>query len=120
MDGPDHGQRFRGGRKLSLLLYFWQTSGAAPKHGQLYRLKGLQPDVAILAENSNYDWWEALKLLRPKTVIIHHYDEWRTPFSNGIPESNRRRAERFAKLIKSVDDKIRIIIPQFFKPIMLD
>ena len=83
-------------------------------------LKGLQPDVALLAENSNYDWSEALKMLRPKTVIIHHYDEWRTPFANGIPESNRRRAERFAKLIKSVDDKIRIIIPQFFKPIVLD
>jgi hypothetical protein len=80
----------------------------------------LQPDVAILAENGNYDWAEALKLLRPKTVIIQHYDEWRTPFSAGIPESNQRRAQRFAKVIKSVDDKISVIIPQFFKPIALD
>ena len=83
-------------------------------------LKGFQPDVAILAENSNYEWSEALKMLRPKTVIIHHYDEWRTPFADGIPESNRRRAERFAKLIKALDNEIRIIIPQFFKPIVLD
>src|SRR4030095_11527403 len=32
-------------------------------------LHGLEPDVAILAENSNYDWTEAIKILRPKTVI---------------------------------------------------
>jgi L-ascorbate metabolism protein UlaG (beta-lactamase superfamily) len=83
-------------------------------------LKGLQPDVALLAENGNYDWPDALKLLRPKTVIIHHYDEWRTPFSDGIPESNRRRAQRFAKIIKSVDNQIKVIIPEFFKPITLE
>ena len=43
-------------------------------------LQSLEPDVALLAENSNYDWTEALKILRPKTVIVHHYDDWRTLF----------------------------------------
>ena len=81
-------------------------------------LKGLQPDVAILADNSNYDWTDALKILRPKTVIIHHYDEWRTSFADGIPESNRRRAQRFERLIKSVDKQIKVIIPELLKPVV--
>ena len=83
-------------------------------------LKGLQPDVAILAENSNYDWTDALKILRPKTVIIHHYDEWRTSFADGIPESNMRRAQRFERLIKSVDRQIKVIIPELLKPVVLE
>ena len=55
-------------------------------------LHGLQPDVAILAENSNYDWTEAIKILRPKTVIVHHYDDWHVPFSGGMTAAVRRRA----------------------------
>jgi len=31
-----------------------------------------------------------------------------------------RRAQRFAKVMKTVDDEIRVIIPQSFKPIVLD
>ena len=84
------------------------------------RLKTVQPDVALLAENSNYDWPDALKLLRPKTVVIHHYDEWRTPFSEGIPESNRRRAQRFEKIIKGFDSKIKVIIPELLKTVSLE
>ena len=83
-------------------------------------LKGLRPDVAILADNSNYDWADALKILRPKTVIIHHYDEWRTPYGDGIPESNKRRAQRFERLIKSVDKQIKVIIPELLKPVVLE
>jgi L-ascorbate metabolism protein UlaG (beta-lactamase superfamily) len=83
-------------------------------------LKNIQPDVALLAENSNYDWPDALKLLRPKTVVIHHYDEWRTPFSEGIPDSNRRRAQRFEKVIKAFDSKIKVIIPELLKTISLE
>ncbi|MGZ8477971.1 MAG: MBL fold metallo-hydrolase [Candidatus Binatia bacterium] len=83
-------------------------------------LKGLRPDVAILADNSNYDWAAALKILRPKIVIIHHYDEWRTPYGDGIPESNKRRAQRFERLIKSVDKQIKVIIPELLKPVVLE
>jgi L-ascorbate metabolism protein UlaG (beta-lactamase superfamily) len=84
------------------------------------KLKELRPDVAILADNSNYDWADALKILRPKTVIIHHYDEWRTPYGDGIPESNKRRAQRFERLIKSVDKQIKVIIPELLKPVVLE
>jgi len=83
-------------------------------------LKGLRPDVAILADNSNYDWADALKILRPKIVIIHHYDEWRTPYGDGIPESNKHRAQRFERLIKSVDKQIKVIIPELLKPVILE
>jgi hypothetical protein len=84
------------------------------------RLKSLRPDVAFLAENRNYDWVDALTLLRPRTVVIHHYDEWRTPFADGIPVSNRRRAERFEKVIKGFDSKINVIIPELLKPFTLE
>jgi L-ascorbate metabolism protein UlaG (beta-lactamase superfamily) len=79
------------------------------------RLTTLQPDIALLADNSSYHWPDALKLLRPKTVVIHHYDQWRTPLSDGIPEANRRRALRFEKAIKTFDRNIRVIIPELLK-----
>jgi L-ascorbate metabolism protein UlaG (beta-lactamase superfamily) len=84
------------------------------------KLTGLQPDIAILADNRNYDWADALKILKPKTVIIHHYDEWRTPFSEGIPESNRRRAQRFEHRIKTFDPQIKVVIPELLKTISFE
>jgi L-ascorbate metabolism protein UlaG (beta-lactamase superfamily) len=84
------------------------------------RLVTIQPDVALLADNSSYDWPDALKLLKPKIVVIHHYDEWRKPFSEGIPESNRRRAQRFEKVIKGFDSKIKVIVPELLKTISLE
>jgi L-ascorbate metabolism protein UlaG (beta-lactamase superfamily) len=83
-------------------------------------LKGLQPDVAILAENGNYDWTEAIKILRPKTVIVQHYDNWRVPFSVGISRSNRKRAQRMEDEIKAVDRNIKVVVPEYFKAIMLE
>jgi L-ascorbate metabolism protein UlaG (beta-lactamase superfamily) len=84
------------------------------------KLTGLQPDIAFLAENRNYDWPEALKILKPKTVVIHHYDEWRTPFSEGIPESNRRRAQRFERTIKTFDPQIKVVVPELLKTISFE
>jgi L-ascorbate metabolism protein UlaG (beta-lactamase superfamily) len=83
-------------------------------------LQGLEPDIAILAENSNYDWTEALKILRPKTVIVHHYDEWRVPLSSGMTAAVRRRAQRLEKDVKSVDRNIKVIIPEFLQTITLE
>jgi L-ascorbate metabolism protein UlaG (beta-lactamase superfamily) len=76
-------------------------------------LKGLQPDVAILAENSNYEWADAIKILHPKLVIVHHFDEWRAPLSYGISRANVKRAQRLEQEVKSVDREIKVIIPQF-------
>jgi L-ascorbate metabolism protein UlaG (beta-lactamase superfamily) len=83
-------------------------------------LQGLDPDVAILAENSNYDWPEALKILRPKTVIVHHYDDWRVPLSSGMTAAVRRRAQRLERDVKSVDRNIEVIIPEFLQTITLE
>ena len=83
-------------------------------------LRGLEPDVAILAENSNYDWTEAIKILRPKTVIIHHYDNWRVPLASGMTGAVRRRAQRMEREVKSIDGNIKVIIPEFLKTITLE
>jgi L-ascorbate metabolism protein UlaG (beta-lactamase superfamily) len=83
-------------------------------------LYGLQPDVAILAENSNYDWTEAIKILRPKMVIVHHYDDWHVPLSSGMTAAVRRRAQRLEREVKSVDRNIKVIIPEFLKTITLE
>lgn len=83
-------------------------------------LQGLEPDVAILAENSNYDWSEAIKILRPKTVIIHHYDEWRVPLSSGMTAAVRKRAQRLERDVKSVERNIKVIIPEFLKTFTLE
>jgi L-ascorbate metabolism protein UlaG (beta-lactamase superfamily) len=83
-------------------------------------LQGLEPDIAILAENGNYDWTEALKILRPKTVVVHHYDDWRVPLSSGMTAAVRRRAQRLEKDVKSVDRDIKVIIPDFFQTLTLE
>ncbi len=85
------------------------------------KLMGLHPDVALLADgHQGYDLKSALKTLKPKMVIIQHYDEWRAPFSQGLPESNRKRAERFQRDIAAVDGEIKVIIPDFFMTYTLE
>jgi hypothetical protein len=84
------------------------------------KLIGLHPDVAILAATGDYNWTEAVKILRPKTVIIHHHDNWRVPFSAGISSSNRKRTQRVENAIKAVDRNIKVIVPEYFKTITLD
>jgi L-ascorbate metabolism protein UlaG (beta-lactamase superfamily) len=83
-------------------------------------LTGLHPDVAILAATGDYDFTEAIKILRPKTVIIHHHDNWRAPFSVAISKSNRRRAQRVENEIKAVDSNIKVIVPEYFSTITVD
>ena len=65
-------------------------------------------------------WAEAIKILRRKTVIIYHHDNWRVRFSVGISRSNRKRAQRMEDRIKWSDGNIRVIVPEYFKAISLD
>jgi L-ascorbate metabolism protein UlaG (beta-lactamase superfamily) len=84
-------------------------------------LTGLRPDVVLLAATQRlYDLRSVLKTLDPKIVMLHHFDEWRAPISEGMPEGNRKRAERFAKDIRAVNPNIRVVIPEFFVPIKLE
>lgn len=109
----------------SLLYYF--TFG---KHRVLHqstanfieeKLSGLQPDVVLFAVgHDGYALEKVLKALKPKVVLIQHFDEWRTPFSEGIPETSMKRAQRFARDVKAVDPGIKVIIPDFFMTYTLE
>jgi hypothetical protein len=80
--------RGQGARWLQVWLPVWRDREATSRFFGFNfieeNLRGLEPDVAILAENSNYNWSEAIKILRPKTVHRHHYDDWRVPLSSGM------------------------------------
>ena len=78
-------------------------------------LTGLQPDVLLMAATDRtYDLALALKTLNPKTIFLHHFDEWRAPISQGMPAANRKRAQRFANDIRAVNPEIKTVIPEFF------
>jgi L-ascorbate metabolism protein UlaG (beta-lactamase superfamily) len=85
------------------------------------KLPGLRPDVALLADgHQGYDLKNALKTLKPKVVIIQHYDEWRAPFTQGLPDSNKKRAERFRRDIAAADSEVKVIIPDFLMTYTLE
>jgi L-ascorbate metabolism protein UlaG (beta-lactamase superfamily) len=78
-------------------------------------LTGLQPDVLLMAATERtYDLALALKTLNPKTIFLHHFDEWRAPISQGMPAANRKRAQRFANDIRAVNPEVKTVIPDFF------
>jgi hypothetical protein len=52
--------------------------------------------------------------------MLHHFDEWRAPISEGMPEGNRKRAQRFADDIRAVNPEIKTVIPDFFSPFTLE
>ena len=120
--GPITGESFVEGG--SYLYYF--TFG---KHRLLHqstggfieeKLAGLSPDIALLYPMARDDVAVMLKLLQPKTVVVHHFDEWRKPFAEGMPESNARRAKRFARDVGVIDKQIKMIIPKFLESYILD
>jgi len=77
-------------------------------------LTGLKAEIALLYPMSQNDLAEIIKELQPKTVFAHHFDEWRKPFTEGMPESNSRRAQRFARDVSAIDKQIKVVIPNFF------
>src|SRR5919108_2029076 len=120
--GPIMGNAFVEGGSYLYLFTFGKHRVLHQSTGNFIEenLKGLQPDVAILAENNNYEWANALKILRPKLVIVHHFDEWRAPLSYGISRANMKRAQRLEQEVKSVDREIKVIIPQFLTTYTLE
>lgn len=83
-------------------------------------LAGLRPDTIVMAPVQGYDLANVLKVLNPRTIIHHHFDEWRAPFAAGIKESNVRRAERFVREVKAVNEQIKVIVPSFFATFTLE
>jgi L-ascorbate metabolism protein UlaG (beta-lactamase superfamily) len=115
--GPIMGRDFVEG---GTFLYYFNFGGHRVLHQSTAnfledKLAGLRPDVALLAEGEKgYNLENALKILKPKVVIIQHFDEWRAPFSQGIPPANMKRVQRFDREVRAVDRQIKTIIPEFF------
>jgi L-ascorbate metabolism protein UlaG (beta-lactamase superfamily) len=103
LSGPILGKHFVEGGSYVYYFTFGKLRVLHQSTGNFIEenLHGLEPDVAILAENSNYDWTEALTVLRPRTVIVHHYDEWRVPLASGMTAAVRRRAQRWEREVSS-------------------
>ena len=68
----------------------------------------------MAATDRTYDLALALKTLNPKTIFLHHFDEWRALLSQVMPPANRKRAQRFANDIRAVNPGIKTVIPDFF------
>ncbi|HXT55137.1 MAG TPA: MBL fold metallo-hydrolase [Candidatus Eisenbacteria bacterium] len=120
--GPVMGNAFVEGGSYLYLFTFGKHRVLHQSTGNFIEenLHGLEPEVAILAENHNYEWARALKILHPKLVIVHHFDQWRAPLSSGISRANIKRAQRLEQEVKSVDRDIKVIIPQFLATYTLD
>jgi len=85
------------------------------------KLTGVHPDITLLAVgHDGYNLESVLKNLNTKVVIIQHFDEWRTSFSEGIPEASMKRAQRFERNVRSVDSQIKVIIPHFLMTYTLE
>jgi len=122
LSGPIFGKHFVEGGSYLYYFTFGKLSLLHQSTGNFIEenLQGLESDIAILAENGNYNWTEALKILRPKTVVVHHYDDWRVPLSSGMTAAVRRRAQRLEKDVKALDRNIKVIIPEFLQTITLE
>ena len=83
-------------------------------------LSGLRPDIALLYPMNRNDSAEILKALEPKTVFVHHFDAWRSPIAEGMPERNRKRAQRFANDVRALNPEIKTVIPEFFASFTLE
>ncbi len=69
-------------------------------------LTNLRSDIALLYPLDRNDSATILKALQPQTVYVHHFDEWRNSILEGIPESNSRRAQRFARDVNAIDKQM--------------
>jgi L-ascorbate metabolism protein UlaG (beta-lactamase superfamily) len=121
--GPIRGADFVDGGSF---LYYFTFGGQRLLHqstGNVIedKLKGLRPDFVLMnSSHQGYNLSSVLKILNPKVIIVHHFDDWAAPFSEGISEVNIRRAQRFARDVGAVDSQIKVIIPQLLMAYTLE
>ena len=88
-------------------------------------LTGLRPDVALIGampERHNIEDYlpRLMKVLEnPPVVIPTHWDRFNVPYSVS-QEPALRRLESFLDEIKAVSPQTRVIVPEYFKPIVLE
>lgn len=88
-------------------------------------LTNLRPDIALLGampERNNIEDYTS-RLMRalgyPPIVIPTHWDRFNVPYSVS-QEPAVRRLQSFLDEVKSVSPKTRIIVPEYFHPIVID
>ena len=120
--GPVKGRDFVEGKSYLYYFSFGQHRVLHQSTGNFIeeKLSGLQPDVALLAPVAGYDLTAVLGRLKPKVIILHHYDTWRSPLSGGISRANRKRAQQFESEVRWFDRQIKVIIPEFFATYTLE
>jgi L-ascorbate metabolism protein UlaG (beta-lactamase superfamily) len=114
--GPIRGRDFVDGGSFLYYFTFGQQRLLHQSTGGVIeeKLKGLRPDFILMNfSHQGYNLSGVLKTLNPKIIIVHHFDNWRAPFSEGISEENMKRAQRFARDVGAVDSQIKVIIPNF-------
>jgi L-ascorbate metabolism protein UlaG (beta-lactamase superfamily) len=121
--GPIMGRDFVDGGSFLYYFTFGRQRVLHQSTGNfiMEKLKGLHPDVALMnTGRQGYDFASVLKILNPKVIIVHHFDDWGAPFSEAISEQNLRRARGFARDVRAVDSQIKVIIPQLLMTYTLE
>jgi L-ascorbate metabolism protein UlaG (beta-lactamase superfamily) len=121
--GPIRGADFVDGGSFLYYFTFGQQRVLHQSTGNVIeeKLKGLRPDFMLMNfSRLGYDLSSVLKILNPKVIIVHHFDDWAAPFSEGISEVNMQRAQRFARNVGAVDSQIKVIIPNFLTTYTLE
>jgi L-ascorbate metabolism protein UlaG (beta-lactamase superfamily) len=120
--GPIMGDAFvEGGSYLYLFSFgnhrlLHQSTGGFIKD----YLTGLQADIALLYPMEKDELSELFKSLQPKTVFLHHFDRWQLPFSDGLAKPTSGWAKRVARDIDAIDKNIKVVIPKYFEPHILE
>jgi L-ascorbate metabolism protein UlaG (beta-lactamase superfamily) len=121
--GPIRGRDFVDGGSFLYYFTFGQQRVLHQSTGNVIeeKLKGLRPDFVLMnPSHRGYNLSSVLKTLNPKFVIVHHFDNWAAPFSEGISERSMKRAQRFASDVGAVDSQIKVIIPNFLMSYTLE
>jgi L-ascorbate metabolism protein UlaG (beta-lactamase superfamily) len=121
--GPIRGADFVEGGSFLYYFTFGQHRVLHQSTGNVIeeKLKGLRPDFMLMNfSHQGYNLSSVLKTLNPKVIIVHHFDNWAAPFSEGISEGSMKRAQRFASDVEAVDSQIKVIIPDFLMSYTLE
>jgi len=121
-NGPVTGEAFVEG---GCYIYYFTFGGRTLLHQSSggfveEKLAGLRPDVALLYPMNRADTVSLLGTAPAKTVIVHHFDQWRAHFAEGMPPSSVSRGQRFARDVRRIDKRIKMIVPDFLASYPLD
>lgn len=83
-------------------------------------LTGVKAETALVYPMERNDLAEIIKALQPKTIFLHHFDRWQLPLADGLPEATMGRARRFTRAVNAIDKNIKVVIPKFFEPHVLE